>query len=87
MKNRQNQNQKSRQDKGKGVQANQSGICMSNQSKKSKTPLSADTAPVRRKGPVVTSTKQMAGYFTVSGIENQISLTEKDWPCFALKEL
>ena len=29
----------------------------------------------------------MAGYFTVSGIENEISLTENDWPCFALKEL
>ena len=42
---------------------------------------------VRRKGPVATSTKQMAGYFTISGIENEISLPEKDWPCFALKEL
>jgi hypothetical protein len=29
----------------------------------------------------------MAGYFTVSGIQNEISLQEKDWPCFALKEL
>jgi hypothetical protein len=28
-----------------------------------------------------------AGYFTVSGIENEISLTEKDWPCSALKDL
>lgn len=29
----------------------------------------------------------MAGYFTVSGIQNEISLQEKDWACFALKEL
>jgi hypothetical protein len=29
----------------------------------------------------------MAGYFTVSGIENEISIAESDWPCFALKEL
>jgi hypothetical protein len=39
---------------------------------------SATTAPVRRKGPVASSTKQMAGYFTVTGIENEISLPEKD---------
>src|SRR5919198_2608376 len=51
-------------------------------------PQSSDaTAPLRRKGPVATSTKQMAGYFTVTGIENEISLPEKDWPCFTLKEL
>ena len=29
----------------------------------------------------------MAGYFTVSGIENELSIPEHDWPCFALKEL
>ena len=45
-------------------------------------PLASTNATVRRKGPVATSTKQMAGYFTVSGIENELSI-----PCFALKEL
>jgi hypothetical protein len=44
-------------------------------------PLASTNATVRRKGPVVTS-KQIAGYFTVSGIENELSI-----PCFALKEL
>jgi hypothetical protein len=29
----------------------------------------------------------MAGYFTVPGIENELSIPEPDWPCFALKEL
>jgi hypothetical protein len=29
----------------------------------------------------------MAGYFTVSGIENELSISENMWPCFALKEL
>ena len=76
-------------DRRREVQPNESDIYMSNQHKNSQTPLlSAPTAPVRRrKGPVATSTKQMAGYFTVSGIENEISLTENEWPCFALKEL
>jgi len=31
-------------------------------------PLASINTTVRRKGPVATSTKQMAGYFTVSGI-------------------
>jgi hypothetical protein len=69
------------------VQPNESDIHMSNQYKNSQTPLSAASAPVRRKGPVATSTKQMAGYFTVSGIENELSIPENMWPCFALKEL
>jgi hypothetical protein len=64
----------------RGVQPNQAEIYMSNQRKTATTRL-------RRKGPVATSTKQMAGYFTVAGIENEISLTENKWPCFALKEL
>jgi hypothetical protein len=29
----------------------------------------------------------MAGYFTVSGIENELSIPENMWSCFALKEL
>ncbi len=29
----------------------------------------------------------MAGYFTVSGIENELSIPERMWPYFALKEL
>src|SRR6187397_2101197 len=29
----------------------------------------------------------MAGYFTVPGIENELSIPENMWPCFALKEL
>ena len=37
---------------------------------------SAANATVRTKGPVATSTKQMAGYFTVSGIENELSIPE-----------
>jgi hypothetical protein len=70
-----------------GVQPNESSIYMSKQHKNSQTPLSAVNAPVRMKGPVTTSTKQTAGYFTVSGIVNEISVTENEWPCFALKEL
>ena len=65
-----------------GVHPNESNIRMPNSHKKSQTPL-----PIKRRGPIATSTKQMAGYFTVSGIQNEISLQEKDWPCFALKEL
>ena len=60
---------------------------MLNQYKDSQTPLASTNATVRRKGPVATSTKQMAGYFTVSGIENELSIPENMWPCFALKEL
>jgi hypothetical protein len=71
----------------RGVQQNESDIYMSNQYKNSQTPLSAANVQLRRKGPVATSTKQMAGYFTVSGIENELSISEYDWPCFALKEL
>ena len=41
------------------------------------TPPSVTTSSVRRKGPVATSTKQMAGYFTKLGIENEISRPEK----------
>ena len=71
----------------RGVQQNESDIYMSNQYKNSQTPLPTANVPIRRKGPVSTSTKQMAGYFTVSGIENELSIPEYDWPCFALKEL
>ena len=74
-------------DVDRDVQLNQSEIYNSNQHENRQNLLSAATAPVRRKGPVATSTKQMAGYFTVTGIENEISLTENKWPCFALKEL
>ncbi len=28
----------------------------------------------------------MAGYFTISGIQNETTVLEKDWPLFALKE-
>jgi hypothetical protein len=71
----------------KGVQPNESDIYMSDQHKNSQTPLPDTNVTVRRKGPVATSTKQMAGYFTVSGIENELSIPENNWPCFALKEL
>ena len=70
-----------------GIQPNEANIYMSNYPKKSQTPLSAGDAQIIRKGPVATSTKQVAGYFTVSGIENELSIPEHDWPCFALKEL
>src|SRR6187200_2763954 len=59
----------------------------SNYHKKSQTPLPAASLTTRRKGPVATSTKQMAGYFTVPGIENELSIPQNMWPCFALKEL
>lgn len=71
----------------RGVQSNESNIYMSNYHKKSQTPLSAVNVQITRKGPVATSTKQVAGYFTVSGIENELSIPENMWPCFALKEL
>jgi hypothetical protein len=60
---------------------------LSNYHKNCQTTLASTNATVRRKGPVATSTKQLAGYFTVSGIENELSIPEHDWPCFALKEL
>jgi hypothetical protein len=66
---------------------NESDIYMSNHYKNGQTPLASTNTTVRRKGPVATSTKQMAGYFTVSGIENELSMPENMWPCFALKEL
>jgi hypothetical protein len=55
----------------------------------SSTPITLPTPPIQIQspGPIMTSTKQIAGYFTVGGIENEISIPEKDWPCFALKEL
>jgi len=65
---------------------NESDIYMSNHYKNGQTPLASTNTTVRRKGPVATS-KQMAGYFTVSGIENELSMPENMWPCFALKEL
>ena len=71
----------------RGGQPNESNIYMSNYHKKSQTPLSVGNVQVTRKGPVATSTKQMAGYFTVSGIENELSIPQNMWPCFALKEL
>ena len=37
-------------------------------------------------GPVGTSTKQLAGYFTIAGIQNETTVLEKDWPLFAFKE-
>jgi hypothetical protein len=69
------------------VQSDESNTHMSNQHKNNEISLSTINAPVGRRGPLATSTKQMAGYFTVSGIENEISLAESEWPCFALKEL
>lgn len=36
---------------------------------------------------VATTTKQTSGYFTVQGIQNEISLIEENWPCYSLKEL
>jgi hypothetical protein len=62
---------------------------MSNQHKNSQTPPLgvSGTALTKRKGPIATSTRQIAGYFTVSGIQNEISLPERDRPRFALKEL
>ena len=71
------------------VQPNESNIRMPTQHEKSQTPPSSvnGTAATKRKGPIATSTRQIAGYFTVSGIQNEISLPEEDWPRFALKEL
>ena len=37
-------------------------------------------------GPVGTSTKQLSGYFTIAGIQNETTALEKDWPLFAFKE-
>ena len=37
-------------------------------------------------GPVGTSTRQIAGYFTVSGIQNETTGLERSWPEFAFKE-
>src|SRR5919199_1802344 len=71
----------------RGVQPNESNIYMSNYHKNNQTPLPAASLTTRRKGPIATSTKQMAGYFTVQGIENELSIPENMWPCFALKEL
>src|SRR5919199_2169622 len=71
----------------RGVQPNESNIYMSNYHKNNQTPLPAASLTTRRKGPIATSTKQMAGYFTVQGIENELSISENMWPCFALKEL
>jgi hypothetical protein len=71
----------------RGVLTSESDIYMSNYHKNCQTPLASTNATVRRKGPVATSTKQLAGYFTVSGIENELSIPEHDRPCFALKEL
>jgi hypothetical protein len=71
----------------KGVLSNESDIYMSNHHKNCQTPLPAANLQVGKKGPVATSTKQIAGYFTVSGIENDLSIPENMWPCFALKEL
>jgi hypothetical protein len=41
----------------------------------------------KNRKPVSTSTKQLTGYFTVNGIQSEISYRLKDWPIFALKEL
>jgi hypothetical protein len=71
----------------RGVRPKESNIYMLNQYKNSQTPLPPANVQVRRKGPVAISTKQIAGYFTVSGIENELSIPENMWPCFALKEL
>jgi hypothetical protein len=70
-----------------GVHLNESNISKPNQLKNSQSLLSATAPQVRRRGPIATSTKQIAGYFTVAGIENEISIPEKDWPVFTLKEL
>ncbi|MGA9842467.1 MAG: hypothetical protein WBQ25_09145, partial [Nitrososphaeraceae archaeon] len=37
-------------------------------------------------GPVGTSTRQIAGYFPVSGIQNETTVLERNWPEFAFKE-
>jgi hypothetical protein len=70
-----------------GAQPDESDIHMSRRHKNIQTPLSVTTSSERRKGPVATSTKQIAGYFTKLGIENEISRPEKDWPRFALQEV
>jgi hypothetical protein len=62
----------------RGVLPNESDIYMSSYNKNGQTPLGSTNAPIRRKGPVATSTKQMAGYFTVSGIENELSIPWKN---------
>jgi hypothetical protein len=41
----------------------------------------------RRLGPVCTSTKQIVGYTTVKGIQQEISLPPLNWPEFSIKEL
>jgi hypothetical protein len=69
------------------AQSDKSNVHIPNEYKNKKIPLSTANASVKRLGPFPTSTKQMAGYFTVSGIENEISQAESEWPCFALKEL
>jgi hypothetical protein len=56
-------------------------------SKMTKKPHPSLTVPKKRKGPVLTSTKQSMAYFTVKGIESEISILECLWPIFALKEL
>jgi hypothetical protein len=56
-------------------------------SRMAKKPHPPLTAPKKHKGPVLTSTKQSMAYFTVKGIESEISILEHIWPVFALKEL
>lgn len=59
---------------------------MSGDDKKTPTPPDLPKKVRVDYGPVGTSTKQMAGYFTISGIQNETTVLEKDWPLFALKE-
>src|SRR6188472_3426168 len=37
--------------------------------------------------PVATMTRQSLAYLSVSGIQNETSYIQRDWPVFALKEL
>ncbi len=59
----------------------------------SKTKAHAATTRRRKKGvivvrkPVFTTTKQIARYITVSGIQSETSYQLRDWPKFAFKEL
>lgn len=63
-----------------------SKINMSGDDRKTPTPPDLPKKVRVDYGPVGTSTKQMAGYFTISGIQNETTVLEKDWPLFALKE-
>ena len=52
-----------------------------------KTSKNLSTEDKRRLGPVCTSTKQIVGYTTVKGIQQEISSPPYEWPEFSVKEL